>query len=204
MFIPLSSIVAPNRIRLRGFLGHFFLLSMVVLATGCAQTKSNPAAPAVNTSVERRLAKTQHEQAHSDKSTINEPLHTVMQRLTKQLGKPYVRGGVSPKRGFDCSGLVFYAYNKVLSRKLPRTARAMFSDKQLKRVKKDKLRRGDLVFFRRKSRGPADHVGVYLGDNTFIEAPRSGLKIRISNFMDDYWQDHYLGARRILTQDAIL
>ena len=80
----------------------------------------------------------------------------------------------------------------------------MFRDRGLKKVARHKLRRGDLIFFHSKRRGPADHVGVYLGNNSFIEAPRSGLKIRISNLTNDYWQDHYLGARRILTNEAIL
>ena len=46
-------------------------------------------------------------------------------RLEQQLGKPYVWGGTRPDQGFDCSGLVFYAYNKILEAKLPRTANEM-------------------------------------------------------------------------------
>lgn len=185
-------------------MGPFFLILMLVLATGCAQTTRDTASQALKPPTDSALSDSARAQASSGKSRVKASLHTVVHRLTKQLGKPYVRGGISPESGFDCSGLVFYAYNNVLERKLPRTTRAMFRDKRLKRVKIENLRRGDLVFFRSKSRGPADHVGVYLGDNTFIEAPRTGLNIRISNFMADYWQDHYLGARRILTKDAIL
>ncbi len=47
-------------------------------------------------------------------------------RLEQQLGKPYVWGGTRPDQGFDCSGLVFYAYNKILEAKLPRTANEMY------------------------------------------------------------------------------
>lgn len=199
----LSSIVAPSRSLLRGFLGLFFTLLVLSLATGCVQTPSRTATP-VSTASETNAQTTAAHQQAQRKARVRASLLTVMNRLEKQLGKPYVRGGVSPQRGFDCSGLVVYAYNKVLDRKLPRTTRAMFRDKGLKKVARHKLRRGDLVFFRSKTRGPADHVGVYLGNNTFIEAPRSGLKIRISNLTNDYWQDHYLGARRILTNEAIL
>lgn len=131
-------------------------------------------------------------------------LHVVIARLKKQLGKPYVWGGESPGEGFDCSGLVFYAYNQVLRHKLPRTANAMYQDGHFKRVRPEKLRRGDLVFFKIHRRTGADHVGVYLGDGQFIEAPRTGLNIRISQLSDDFWQDHYLGARRILTDDVVL
>lgn len=124
-------------------------------------------------------------------------LRVVIDRLKKQLGKPYVWGGQSPQEGFDCSGLVFYAWNHVLDRKLPRTANAMFQDQHLGRVHSEKLRRGDLVFFNINQRPGADHVGVYLGEGKFIEAPRRGLNIRISQLSDDFWQAHYLGARRI-------
>lgn len=131
-------------------------------------------------------------------------LRTVLQRLQKQLGKPYVWGGKTPDEGFDCSGLVFYAYNAVLERKLPRTANEMYNANHLQSVRKDKLKNGDLVFFKISQRPGADHVGVYLGDDKFIEAPRTGLNIRISQFSADFWQSHYLGARRILSEKAAL
>lgn len=130
-------------------------------------------------------------------------LHIVLRRLFTQLGKPYVWGGDNPKEGFDCSGLVFYAFNHVLTRKLPRTANAMYQARYLERVQADKLRRGDLVFFNTNPSPGADHVGVYLGHGDFIEAPRSGLTIRINKITNQFWQAHYLGARRILTEDAV-
>lgn len=131
-------------------------------------------------------------------------LKQVIFQLQKQIGKPYVWGGQTPEQGFDCSGLVFYAFNPVLSRNLPRTANGMFQDRTLRPVRQEKLRRGDLVFFNINQRPGADHVGVYIGDGQFIEAPRTGLNIRVSQLSDAFWQDHYLGARRILTEDAVL
>lgn len=131
-------------------------------------------------------------------------LKQVIGLLKQQIGKPYVWGGQTPEQGFDCSGLVFYAFNPVLSRTLPRTANGMFQDRTLRPVRQEKLRRGDLVFFNISQRPGADHVGVYLGDGKFIEAPRSGLTIRISQLSDAFWQDHYLGARRILTEETVL
>lgn len=135
---------------------------------------------------------------------VEDTLHKVIQRLKQQLGKPYVWGGQTPEQGFDCSGLIYYAYNQLLSRKLPRTANGMFQDRGLKWINQRQLQRGDLVFFSIKSQDRADHVGVYLGDGQFIEAPRTGLNIRISQLSDNYWQEHYLGAKRILTEEAIL
>lgn len=135
---------------------------------------------------------------------VESTIHKVIHRLKQQLGKPYVWGGQTPSQGFDCSGLVYFAYNQLLSRKLPRTANGMFQDSKLRPVPQHALRRGDLIFFRIKARDIADHVGVYLGEGQFIEAPRTGLNIRISQLDDEYWQEHYLGAKRILTEEAIL
>ncbi len=54
------------------------------------------------------------------------------------------------------------------------------------------------------SREIADHMGVYLGDGQFIESPRTGETIRVSRLAEPFWQDHFLGARRILTEETIL
>lgn len=66
-------------------------------------------------------------------------------------------------------------------------------------VKKSELESVDLVFFRIRNRGTADHVGVYLGNGRFIQSPRTGRDIRIGYLSEDYWQDHYVGARRVMT-----
>lgn len=125
-------------------------------------------------------------------------------RLQQQLGKPYIWGGTNPDKGFDCSGLIFYAYNKILAAKLPRTANEMYHYRRATIVANNDLRRGDLLFFHIHSEDIADHMGVYLGNGDFIESPRTGETIRVSHLADMYWQDHYLGARRILTENTVL
>lgn len=67
-------------------------------------------------------------------------------RLEQQLGKPYVWGGTRPDKGFDCSGLVFYAYNKILEAKLPRTANEMYHYRRATIVANNDLRRGICCF----------------------------------------------------------
>ncbi len=126
-------------------------------------------------------------------------------RMEVQLGKPYVWGGTTPDTGFDCSGLVFYAYNKVLTDKLPRTANQMYHYRRAIKVAGNDLRRGDLLFFHVHSHGEfADHMGVYLGHGQFIESPRTGESVRVSQLQDDFWQQHFLGARRILTNNTVI
>jgi Cell wall-associated hydrolases (invasion-associated proteins) len=130
--------------------------------------------------------------------SMERSLLKMMKRLKMQLGKPYVWGGTSPKIGFDCSGLVWYAYTTATKRKMPRTANGMYTAKNYKKVRRNKLHKGDLVFFGIHKKDRADHVGVYLGEGKFIEAPRTGLNVRISQLDDGFWQEHYLGSRRVI------
>lgn len=128
---------------------------------------------------------------------------TAMNKLMDQVGKPYHWGGASPFTGFDCSGLVYYAYKDVVKIPIPRTANEMYHLRDAAPIKKSELESGDLVFFRINNRGAADHVGVYVGNGKFIQSPRTGSDIRISKLSEDYWQDHYVGARRVVTPQTI-
>jgi len=128
---------------------------------------------------------------------------TAMTKLMHQVGKPYRWGGTSPNTGFDCSGLVYYAYKDLIRIKMPRTANEMYHLRDAAPVKRGELETGDLVFFRINKRGAADHVGVYVGNGKFIQSPRTGEEIKITSLGEDYWQDHYVGARRVMTPKTI-
>lgn len=128
---------------------------------------------------------------------------TAMTRLMKQLGRPYQLGGTSPGTGFDCSGLVWYAYKDLVKFRIPRTADEMYHLRNAPMVQRNQLEKGDLVFFRINGRGRADHVGVYLGGGRFIQSPRTGKTIQISQLEETYWQRHYIGARRVMTPGTI-
>lgn len=128
---------------------------------------------------------------------------TAMNKLMQQIGKPYRWGGTSPKTGFDCSGLVWYAYKDLLTLRIPRTANEMYHLRDAAPVNRGELESGDLVFFRTQGRGTADHVGVYVGNGKFIQSPRSGREIQITSLSDDYWNSHYVGARRVVTPKTV-
>jgi len=119
----------------------------------------------------------------------------VLATAKKQLRKKYRWGGASPKRGFDCSGLVQYAY-KSAQLKLPRTAAKQY--RFTKRVSMSRLQTGDLIFFhtRRRSRSRINHVGIYMGEGEFIHAPRRGKRVSISK-LDNYWKRRVIGAGRV-------
>ncbi|HAA89901.1 MAG: Endopeptidase LytF [Thermoanaerobacterales bacterium 50_218] len=111
------------------------------------------------------------------------------------LGIPYVYGGSRPDVGFDCSGFVKYVFN-LHGVALPRTAaaQAMFGT----RIEKSALLPGDLVFFVTGSRGFINHVGIYIGNNSFIHASRS-RGITITSLADPWYAPRYAGASRVLS-----
>ncbi|MGY4797742.1 NlpC/P60 family protein [Lysinibacillus sp. FSL K6-0057] len=104
------------------------------------------------------------------------------------LGRPYVWGGSNPSTGFDCSGLVQWSY-KQAGVSLPRTASQQYLATQ--RVSASEARVGDLVFFSYGS-GVA-HVGIYLGNNTMIDAQNNGVVIESL----DWWNQYLVGFGRI-------
>ncbi|MGN6379909.1 MAG: C40 family peptidase [Gaiellales bacterium] len=107
-------------------------------------------------------------------------------RAAREVGVPYVWGGQSPGHGFDCSGLVRWAYSGV-GISLPRTTYGMIHSGH--RVSRHSLRPGDLVFAYGDS-----HVGMYVGHGVVIDAPRPGRDVRRSPMR--YWP--LTEARRVV------
>lgn len=141
--------------------------------------------------------------ADAHKVRVQKAQKTAMNKLMGQIGKPYRWGGTSPRTGFDCSGLVYYAYKDLVKFRIPRTANEMYHLRDAAPVNRGELQNGDLVFFRTQARGTADHVGVYVGNGKFIQSPRSGQDIQITSLSEDYWVRHYVGARRVMTPKTI-
>jgi len=110
----------------------------------------------------------------------------VISSAREQLGDPYVWGGVGPD-GWDCSGLIQWAYRQA-GVKIPRTSQEQ--QKIGKSVATDKVQPGDLLF----NGSPAHHVVMAIGGGKIIEAPRTGLKVRIRSFKPG----EFTNAKRIL------
>jgi peptidoglycan DL-endopeptidase CwlO len=107
-----------------------------------------------------------------------------------QVGTPYVSGGAAPG-GFDCSGLVMWAFAKA-GISLPRTSYAQYGVGTP--VSKSAIQAGDLVFFDTGG-GGASHVGIATSATTAISATTHGVMEH--SLVDSYWGTHYLGARRV-------
>ena len=111
------------------------------------------------------------------------------------LGVNYKFGGNTPETGLDCSGLVRYVFQQVTGVTLPRTAKEMSGVGDSVAIAD--LKPGDLVFFNTR-RFAFSHVGIYLGDNQFIHAPRRGREVEVTTLDKRYWQTRFNGARRLV------
>ena len=117
------------------------------------------------------------------------------------IGVPYIWGGAKTTVGLDCSGLVQSVYRQTANIVLPRNTAQQAAVTQV--INPDELRPGDLVFFNTLNR-PFSHVGIYVGDNRFVHAPKPGASVRLSTMTRAYWADRFDGARRAITADASL
>lgn len=109
------------------------------------------------------------------------------------IGTRYRLGGTKPETGFDCSGFVKYVYQMNFPVELPPSAPMQYNVGM--KVGKEELQPGDLVFFRTR-RGW--HVGMYVGEDSFIHAPNRRKTVSVSPlFSDAYWRRAFVGARRI-------
>ena len=89
-----------------------------------------------------------------------------------QLGVPYVFGGASPSRGFDCSGLMYWAWAQAGVR-IPRPADYQRDDAIP--ISLEQLEPGDLVFYGE----PVSHVGMYIGNELIVNAPQTGDVVHV-------------------------
>lgn len=106
------------------------------------------------------------------------------------LGRPYRWGATGPS-SFDCSGFTKYVMAH-FGIKISRTSRAQAKNGTY--VPRSKLRPGDLVFFAKPGRA-VHHVGIYVGNNSYIHSPRTGDVVKISTLSS---RSDYYTARRFI------
>jgi len=108
------------------------------------------------------------------------------------IGIPYQWGGNTVVDGLDCSGFVRAVYN-LCGVSIPRTSREQY--KAGSPVARDDLKDGDLLFFG-ASASSINHVGIYVGNGTFVHAPKRGEEIKTAALNESYFERRFVGARR--------
>ena len=103
---------------------------------------------------------------------------------------PYRWGGISPAGGFDCSGLVYWAYGR-LGIALPHSSYALYDEGR--RVARSGMKPGDLLFF-----SGLGHVGIYIGRGRMVHAPHTGATVQIVKLGRSSYGSQIMGVRRII------
>jgi len=161
------------------------LLLLIVLLSAC--TGRSPTPPAVEAP---RLQQTP--------GTAEDVLFSALGLV----GTPYRWGGNTPDSGFDCSGLIGYVFRGAAGIELPRTTQEM-SALRGPNVHREALQAGDLVFFATSGGRRVSHAGIYVGGDRFVHAPASGGTVRLDSLAASYWQNNYLGAKRVLASERL-
>lgn len=110
----------------------------------------------------------------------------------RQVGVPYRYGG-SARSGFDCSGLVHFAYASA-GKQVPRTTSELW--RRTRPIGRADLQTGDLLFFRIE--GKIRHVGLYLGEHRFVHAPSSGRAVAVADLDTEFYQRAFIRGGRLL------
>ncbi len=125
---------------------------------------------------------------------------SVLETALEAMGTPYKWGGSGEADGgFDCSGLIQYAYGQhgiaLPRRSADQAGQGSRVDKRL-----DALRPGDILTFSNGG-GRVTHVGLYLGDGRFIHSANDGVQVSLLSADDPYgrwWWRRWVGARRVV------
>jgi cell wall-associated NlpC family hydrolase len=123
----------------------------------------------------------------------------VVRTAIDAIGTPYQWGGTAAN-GFDCSGLIQYAYGQHGIR-LPRTSRDQSTAGTVVTPVLEALQPGDVLLFSARPGGGVTHVGMYVGEHKFIHSSSTGVRISVLDPSDPegaYWMPRWVGARRIL------
>ncbi|MDH4131945.1 MAG: C40 family peptidase, partial [Gemmatimonadota bacterium] len=124
---------------------------------------------------------------------------SVVETALAAMGAPYSWGGTN-QNGFDCSGLIQYAYGQH-GIVMPRVSRDQMRMGTAVDRRADQLRPGDVLGFSSDGSSRITHVGLYVGDGQFIHSSSTGVKLSGLGAEDPdsrWWRDRWVGVRRIV------
>ncbi len=177
----------PNLLR-----SHLLALAVAALVFCCASASASADRPDQPDRVEsvsapdNRPKPIRHVSKPRRKRTLGERAARIALRA---VGVPYRWGGTSPASGFDCSGLVYWAYGK-LGVEVPHSSYALAGIGR--RVARPRLRPGDVLVF-----CGYGHVGLYIGRGRMVHAPNSGRLVEIVRLGRSHYGSRLVTARRI-------
>lgn len=157
------------------------VIVLLCLCIGCAGS------PRANMPLPARSGSREFDTAAKRKQIVAHAINTI--------GAPYRWGGTSMAKGFDCSGLVVYAYQQV-DLHVPRMTGKQFEKGTL--VLPRNLQPADLVFFNTSSTGKLLHVGLYIGDGRFVHSPGTGRQVTFAYLENPYFSSRFIGARSFI------
>jgi cell wall-associated NlpC family hydrolase len=162
------------------------LLAIAAVAAGCASAPpTESAAPSPVVAVAPRAAA-------GDESVLNLG-GAVADLAADMVGARYRLGGTDPVKGFDSSGLAFYAYDQA-GYPIPRTPEDQF--RAAHKIALANASAGDLFFFQDQAK--LSHVGIYLGDGLFVHAPETGRQVSVARIDTPYYQEQLIAVGRLL------
>ena len=163
--------------RLRSHLSSFALAAVVAVAL---------AIPATTSASDGKRPRGAAVPSERDVPTTGE---RAAQAALRVVGVPYRWGGESPASGFDCSGLVRWAYSRV-GGDLPHSSYSLYEEGR--RVAESQLQPGDLLFFE-----GLGHVGLYVGRGRMVHAPQTGRDVEVIRLDGTNYGSQLIGARRV-------
>ncbi|WP_339226245.1 peptidoglycan endopeptidase LytE [Bacillus sp. FSL P4-0290] len=161
---------------LNGLKSDVIYVNQVLKVKGTSTSSSKPASSSSSSS-----------SSSSKTSSTSLNVSKLVSDAKALVGSPYKWGGTTTS-GFDCSGFIWYVLNKQTS--VGRTSTAGYWS-SMKSIASPSV--GDFVFFTTYKSGPS-HMGIYIGNNSFIHAGSDG--VQISSLNNSYWKPRYLGAKR--------
>ena len=132
-----------------------------------------------------------------EKYSTDDLRSNIIQTADSFIGVPYRWGGESVKEGFDCSGFTMTVY-KLNGLDLPRSSQAQW--RKGVSVSRNRLKKGDLVFFRTTKSNNISHVGIYAGNGRFVHAPGRGDHVQRTSLNNRYFRAHFTGAKTYFFQ----
>ena len=175
----------PNRLR-----SPLLALAIAALVFCCASASASADRPdrieSVSAPDNRLRPKPIRHVSKRAKRTLGERAARIALRA---VGVPYRWGGTSPAGGFDCSGLVYWAYGE-LGVEVPHSSYALAGIGR--RVGRPRLRPGDVLVF-----SGYGHVGLYVGRGRMVHAPNSGRVVEVVRLGRSHYGSRLVSARRI-------